>query len=380
MPEIPKERKALIYDYAQKNVHKIGMLKNYLLIKNMPFGPKNALNAIFDKTQNYDEVSRIIMNMCKPKDKRYGPQVQNDAVALEKMTFKENPDGTIELVGYEPGTLSFPEKKGHEDLPSKKYTKAGGVKKYYTDTKDRVDVIGQAIKKVYPNLDTDEIVDYMQFVREYAAVRKISTYGVAKAVEAGKLKIIKDYNGDFHMRRVMSPDKPSVESKKPTKVIFSESIFKRMVEDVEGNSKITFYAFNYAVRRFLSMLLKDPANAMPEEELSTRGLTRGRMIRILINNGLLIKDSKIVDQDENGNLVTATMDVKFRVPKKNFERKLKRLYIKLFEKNLPPVNGNVEEVQPMEIEEDGGATSANVSAAGSFVQPVFPIVRRKLKG
>ena len=153
-----------------------------------------------------------------------------------------------------------------------------------------------------------------------------------------------------------------------------------MVEDVEGNSKITFYAFNYAVRRFLSMLLKDPANAMPEEELSTRGLTRGRMIRVLINNGLCIKDSKIVDQDENGNLVTATMDVKFRVPKKNFERKLKRLYIKLFEKNLPPVNGNVEEVQPMEIEEDGGATSANVSAAGSFVQPVFPIVRRKLKG
>ena len=64
---------------------------------------------------------------------------------------------------------------------------------------------------------------------------------------------------------------------------------------------------------------------------------------------------------ENGNPKSATMKVRYAVPKKNFNRNLKRLYIRLFEQNLPI---NEEEGGAM-----GGATSADSS--GQFSQPLF---------
>ena len=138
---------------------------------------------------------------------------------------------------------------------------------------------------------------------------------------------------------------------------------------------MTEYKFNSNVKFFLGELLADPVNAKPSFLLTSNGLNRSKLIQLLIKNNILIRTEKICDKDENGELKTATMKVKYQVPKKDFKHKLKKLYIKLFERNIP---------QHTIISEDGeggeggaiGATGAD--ASGAFEQPGFNIQRRKM--
>ena len=90
---------------------------------------------------------------------------------------------------------------------------------------------------------------------------------------------------------------------------------------------------------------------------------------------MLLKSEKISDKDENGDSKTATMKVKYQVPKADFNHKLKKLFIKLFERNTP------KKQQSEIIGEDGecgamGATGAD--ASGAFEQPVFGVQRRQI--
>ena len=91
-----------------------------------------------------------------------------------------------------------------------------------------------------------------------------------------------------------------------------------------------------------------------------------KYFRLFPGNEVRLKSAYVIkctgcDKDENGNPKSATMKVRYAVPKKNFNRNLKRLYIRLFEQNLPI---NEEEGGAM-----GGATSADSS--GQFSQPLF---------
>ena len=106
--------------------------------------------------------------------------------------------------------------------------------------------------------------------------------------------------------------------------------------------------------------------------LTAYGYNRTKLLRYLINYGIVEKEEKINDTDENGKLKTATMKIKFKVPKKNFERKLKRLYIRLFEKNVPNLNKEIVS----EDGEMGGATGSDSS--GQYSQPVFGVQRREI--
>jgi len=94
-------------------------------------------------------------------------------------------------------------------------------------------------------------------------------------------------------------------------------------------------------------------------------------------NPIIRRHQRISDRDENGEPKTATMMVKFSCPKKDFDRKLQKLFIKMFEKNLPPQKSHKQKHENLnEDGEGGGATSAESS--GQFSQPLFPIQRRKM--
>ena len=95
----------------------------------------------------------------------------------------------------------------------------------------------------------------------------------------------------------------------------------------------------------------------------------------MMNIGMIEKDEKISDSDENGQPKTATMMIKYRVPKKNFDRKLKKLWIRMVDRNLPERKHN-----DLNINEDGemGATSA--ISSGEVIKPVFPMQRRQMYG
>jgi hypothetical protein len=128
-------------------------------------------------------------------------------------------------------------------------------------------------------------------------------------------------------------------------------------------------------------LLQDPVNAQPSPIFKIYGLSRSVLLKYLLTNKILEKDERISDKDENGQPKTATMMVKYRCPKKNFERKLKKLYIKLFEKNLPERKHEEQEITGSINEEgEGGACGAtSAESSGQFIQPYgYEIVKKKM--
>lgn len=140
-------------------------------------------------------------------------------------------------------------------------------------------------------------------------------------------------------------------------------ILQEMTEDMR--EEMTEFAFKSNVRAFLKSLIGNPLEAKPSLKLISKGLTKNKLLYHLINANVLQKEEKIKDTDENGNRVSPTMSVKYKIPKENFDRKLRKLYIKLFDNN-----------DTKEVDE---CTDAG-SVGGSFVQPVFKeIVSRKSK-
>lgn len=188
--------------------------------------------------------------------------------------------------------------------------------------------------------------------------------------------------------------------------------------------------FNSNIRYFLHQLISDPVNAQPPTALKTVGITRSKLINLLIKKGIIEKHEKLNDKDKDGNFKTATMKVSFtvkdkvpdeleyRVPKNDFDRKIEKLRREIFEKNVPTkvaqdptqqgfldqlniakaspltmgflapsgrntaanaLANDAAEVYNQQLSEDGvggGATSADSS--GAFVQPMGGVIRRKM--
>lgn len=118
----------------------------------------------------------------------------------------------------------------------------------------------------------------------------------------------------------------------------------------------TFYAFKSNIKHFLGNLLKEPITAQPSKFLKERGFNKKKLINILLKRDVIERHEKI-DDEETPNYI-----VNYKVKRKNFEKKIKRIYIKYFEKN--------------EIDE---ATACGV-ASGAYVQPMFNnVIRREFK-
>lgn len=153
------------------------------------------------------------------------------------------------------------------------------------------------------------------------------------------------------------------------KVFVVDDATVRLLKEEVG---MTEYKFNSNVRMFLRELLEDPVNAQPSDSLRLNGLGRGKLIQKLLSNGIIERSERINDKDGDGNPKKATMRVKFRIPKKDFDRKMRNLYIKEFERNVPPRKKKIQE------DGEGGAMGGATSAAssGAFEQPLFPVQRR----
>ena len=152
-------------------------------------------------------------------------------------------------------------------------------------------------------------------------------------------------------------------------IVITESAANMLREEIE----MTEYKFNSAIKKFLHDLLVDPVNAEVPTIFKFYDINRSRLVKYLIDNDLVRKEQKIRDTDENGDYVTAMMKVRYNVPKKNFVRKLKKLYIKLFEKNVPEIIHSEEE-QIDETTACGGGVDAmggNGAAGGAYTAPLF---------
>lgn len=96
----------------------------------------------------------------------------------------------------------------------------------------------------------------------------------------------------------------------------------------------TFYRFLSEVRAFLCKLIKDPIKAEPGKYLKDRNFNKTKLINNLIRRDVLERHEKILDST-NSEEKDAKYVVKYKVRKKDFERRIYKIYIQYFEKNEP---------------------------------------------
>lgn len=100
----------------------------------------------------------------------------------------------------------------------------------------------------------------------------------------------------------------------------------------ESEEKLPFFDFFREIKKFIVDLLEDPINAKPSKKLEIRGFTSGKLRKLLRDESVITMKERI---DEPHSEETGEMEsryyLSYRVPKKDFKKKIKRLYQKLFE-------------------------------------------------
>lgn len=351
--------------YFVKERSKCYALRNWIELKMKKFKLIDALYCIYmNAGGDFNEMSKIIDQLTEKK-KIFGRAqgIQSDA-DVQQIDIVSDSNGKLELKGYNPDK-QLQLKGQHMPRNQKIFRKSDGqVSKTFQNSEKKVMDFGQQVRELYPNESNMYITHAMQAIKKYANLRKIGTDKVVASLRRGRLKLKDDEYNSFEVVSAFNESRT---------IVISENMARILNEELE----MTEYKFNNNIKKFLSDLLADPVNAKPSFLLMRNGITRSRLLKLMQNVGMIERNDKISDKDENGEPKTATMMVKFKVPKefkvpkKNFDRKLRKLWIRLFERNLP------ERKYDENINEEGeGATTAD--ASGEFIKKLFPMQRRKM--
>lgn len=417
-----------------KSKNKCFALVNWSRLQMKDFRLKEMLSCICKVANgSINEMNNIIDHLTA-KRKVYGrTQVYADK-HFNAIDLIRDPNGELQLIGYK-SDAPLPLKGQHQAHNPKIYRKNDDqVNKTYQNAEERIYNLGEKVRELFPNEDNHFITFALQAIKKYAADRKINADKVISGLEKGryrldtniwrirpnvrqnesrdkknKIEYLRQGNGKLWKtdkgekvpkycpkcgekmglyiqgEPIFKCDKGHYfgtlefnESKKKHIIVIDESDISR----IKNNVEMTEQKFHTNIRRFISQLLQDPVNAQPSYIFKLYGYNRSTLLRYLITSGILLREEHISDKDENGDPKTATMMVKFKCPKKNFDRKLQKLYIRLFEKNLPERHVSLHD---SDINEDGeggcaaalgGATSA--SSSGQFIQPFGAVQRRKM--
>jgi len=148
------------------------------------------------------------------------------------------------------------------------------------------------------------------------------------------------------------------------------------------HDEMTRYAFISHMEDYMKKLLKDPMHADTDEFLKSHDIDGPKALSILLkksnpedeNSSIIVRTEKIKDNgvDDNGKKKPESFTVKYKIPRKDYTKKMRNLYINLFESNI--VNDDILK----EDGEGGGATSAD--ASGQYSMPLFgkPIKRKTM--
>lgn len=111
-----------------------------------------------------------------------------------------------------------------------------------------------------------------------------------------------------------------------------------------NHKEMTRYAFISHMEDYIKKLLKDPLHADTDEFLKYHKIDAPIALSMLTkrfdpedeNSAILIKSIKIKDNgsDENGKRLPDTFTVHYKAPRKNYNKKMRNLYIGLFESNI----------------------------------------------
>ena len=99
----------------------------------------------------------------------------------------------------------------------------------------------------------------------------------------------------------------------------------------ESQEEVTFYKFFSEAKDFIKDLLNDPLHAKPKEFFKNHGISRSILINRMLDRGILTKKETINEPYDADGKLQSMHTLEYKVPKKNFERKMRRLYSYFFE-------------------------------------------------
>lgn len=129
-------------------------------------------------------------------------------------------------------------------------------------------------------------------------------------------------------------------------------------------NEVTQGFFLPRVKAYLKQLLTKPSTAVLDDELkhelAIRNISQEEFLKLLLKEGIVVRKES-VDDELCPDHQKVTFDVDYKVPRDRFERKVEKLYLRIFGDQ-----GELDE-----------ATAA-AGASGPFSQPLFPVQRKKI--
>ena len=330
-------------------------LNQWLQLKAKDFKLIDALDAIYRAANGKEsEMEKMIIQLIEKNKARGRSQVYHTD-SSQHMDIVKGEDGVLKVTGYVPGA---PEPaRGQKERNPKIFRKGDGqVKKTVQKTEDRLYDIGAEVRKLYPNSDVDFLAKAIRAIADYAALKKKKPSIIVNRIKNGRAYL----------------DTNTFEVKSKTNESRTIIISEKLLNKLSGKLVMSDYVFESNIRQFLADLYNDPSNAQPSDVLKMYGFTRNELIRYLVKYDIITKKQKVSFKDENGNFKTPTMKVRygikgdkegdFEVKKRHFQLKIRKLYIDLFEKNVP---------QKVNEDEGGGFISGGGDGAGQYTTPIF---------
>lgn len=311
-----------IVSYYNQRKSKCLALRNWLERKNKSFSLKDALICIFKTANNSFTAADDIVDKIIQKQKTQGRSQIGNTLEKFGVDIRPNENGELEIYGlnaFNPAPLV-----GQHRQDTGGFRKDGQKSKIRIAKEREYKDIEQAALELFPNEHPQYIKLAMQAIKDYKVRKQKSLKYVVNRLKSGKAKLDDDI-------WVINDVDVVKESKQRKTIIITES----MAEKLKKELKMTEYKFNSNIKKFISKLLQDPVNTEVPFIFKTNKIKRSELLRQLENSKLIVRSERISDKDENGQPKKATMMVKFKCPKKDFDRKLKKLYIKMFEKNVP---------------------------------------------
>lgn len=236
-----------------------------------------------------------------------------------QMSITRGEDGKLKIVGYNP-SFRPPEKGQHAARDPQVLRKDGQVRKNVINSQEKLYNLGQSVREIYQGQSNEFITVAMAAIKGFAKAHKISEMTVVERLKKG-VYTLNTENGLENARVV-----PKMKTIK-----LNES----QLNELSDATKLTEYKFYNNVQRFLSDLLRDPVGAKVPFLLQANNIARNQLLYHLKSNGIINRHQKISDKDSQGNPKTAKMIIKYSVPKKDFAKKMKKLFIALVAKNVP---------------------------------------------
>lgn len=135
--------------------------------------------------------------------------------------------------------------------------------------------------------------------------------------------------------------------------------------------EITRQGFIGHMGEYIKQLLSDPASAKVSDYLEKYGITSEKALKELLDNCIIMRSEKI----KKGNNGKDVFTVKYTVPNADFKKKMRNLYIKLFENYMVDDDKLIKEDGEGAI--GGGATSCADVTGGENNQIQVPIFGKK---